>query len=471
LLKVLVIGYHFPPSYEVGAKRVARLCRYLPEFGISPIVLTVETRFIDVCDESFAVPAGVDVIRTTRITCPLDWYHQWKMNQGPARRSVEAPAMASEESSETLNQWIKRQMISFWRIPDRFCGWYWPAVRAAEMLLRQQPISLIISSGPPWTSHLIARHLRKKFGVPWIADFRDEWVTNKWRDVPPWRDMLDSRLEASCIRWADLILCASNRIRSQFINRYRNVSGSRLVTLTNGFDGALPYLPKMGLRSSRVVCLHLGDLYGRRRIDTFCRAMVNLIDAGRLDPGAVRVRFVGPCDDSILASAHEIAPHLIQNGCIEFRPRLNWSEGQQLLFDANFLLIFQGDHPAVPAKFYEYLQTGKPIFAIVKEGELSEILENTGSGVWANPENPQDIASNFMKMLELPVRTQEDMTRLTELYHFRSLAERLAGLVHQLARKPTSLGEEQNASISSVPVESRNAVGSQNAQATRDFGA
>jgi len=42
LLQVLIISYNFPPDAEVGAKRVTRLCRYLPEFGISPIVLTID---------------------------------------------------------------------------------------------------------------------------------------------------------------------------------------------------------------------------------------------------------------------------------------------------------------------------------------------------------------------------------------------------------------------------------------------
>jgi glycosyltransferase involved in cell wall biosynthesis len=453
LLKVLVIAYHFPPSYEVGGKRVVRLCRYLPEFGISPIVLTVEKRFIDVCDESFTTPTGVDVIRACRLTNPLDWYCQWKMNRRPAHLPARTSATAPEISTETLNCRVRRQIVSFLKIPDRYWGWYWPAVRAAETLIKQQPISLIISSGPPWTSHLIARHLRKKFGVPWIADFRDEWVSDIWRDSPPWLDIIDNRLEASCIRWADLVLCVTNRIRSQFLNRYPAISAAKLVTLTNGFDGVMSYLPKKSLRSSRVVCLHLGELYGRRRIDSFCRAMVDLVDAGRLDPGAVKVLFVGPSDASIVASAHEIAPHLIQNGCIEFRPRVNWSEGQQLLCDADVLLIVQGDHPGVTAKFYEYLQTGKPIFAIVKEGDLSEILRTTGSGLWSNPENPLEIASDFMKALDLPVRSQEEMAGLAKLYHFRSLAEELARMVRQLVNKATSSGREWKARSVSIPVE------------------
>src|SRR5207245_7230644 len=64
-LKVLVIAVNFPPDAEVGAKRVAGFCRYLREFGIQPVVLTVEDRFHRVLDETVPVPQGVPVVRTS----------------------------------------------------------------------------------------------------------------------------------------------------------------------------------------------------------------------------------------------------------------------------------------------------------------------------------------------------------------------------------------------------------------------
>ena len=53
-LKLLMIAYSFPPDSEVGARRPAGLCRYLPEFGIRPIVLTVEERFYSRLDPGFS---------------------------------------------------------------------------------------------------------------------------------------------------------------------------------------------------------------------------------------------------------------------------------------------------------------------------------------------------------------------------------------------------------------------------------
>src|SRR5215469_18514560 len=73
-LRILIVSFSFPPDAEVGGKRVARLCRYLPEFGIQPVVLTVDERFYHAVDRSYPVPEGIDLIRTPVMRTPLDWY-------------------------------------------------------------------------------------------------------------------------------------------------------------------------------------------------------------------------------------------------------------------------------------------------------------------------------------------------------------------------------------------------------------
>src|SRR5262249_40585852 len=135
-------------------------------------------------------------------------------------------------------------------------------------------------------------------------------------------------------------------------------------------------------------------------------------------------------DAAILASAQRVAPELVRNSCIEFRPRVPWDDAQRFLDKADILLIFQGDnHLSVPAKFYEYLRTGKPIFAMVKQGELSAMLNATSSGVWADPRDSKDIASKFVDVLNMPTRSLEEIDSLAELYHLRSLTKRLASWI------------------------------------------
>src|SRR6516164_4348352 len=51
--RVLFVAYHFPPlKGGSGLLRSLKFCRYLPEFGWSPTVLSIHTRAYDQLDDS-----------------------------------------------------------------------------------------------------------------------------------------------------------------------------------------------------------------------------------------------------------------------------------------------------------------------------------------------------------------------------------------------------------------------------------
>ena len=114
--------------------------------------------------------------------------------------------------------------------------------------------------------------------------------------------------------------------------------------------------------------------------------------------------------------------------------RVGRYEAQQTLAQADVLLIFQGGHTLqVPAKFYDYLVTGRPIFAVAQKGALTDLLEETGSGVWGEAESSEDISAMFLRALALPaVSPAEAKSRWYERFHYRSLAGRLATCIREL---------------------------------------
>lgn len=431
LLKILLIAFNFPPDAEVGAKRVTGFCRYLPEFGIQPVVLTVEERFYRVRDETIPVPQGIPVVRTS-LASPLHWYRRL----GVRLRRNPKVSVGQEEAppAVTKSRFLRHQLLMLLDTPDQYLGWYFPAIRAAEELIRTQPITAVLSTGPPWTPHLIARHLKKKHHIPWLADFRDAWTSDPWRfSVPQWRQRIDRRLEASCLRWADLVLCTTDAIRDSFLHEYPSLPPSRFTTLTNGFDGSFASTLARADNSPRLL-VHAGTLYGNRRIDGFCKALQDLVNAGKLAANDFKVLFLGDTDDSFVAGAHQVAQALIEENCIQFVKRVCWHDMKQIIGRAVVLLIFQGNQQlAIPAKFYDYLQTGKPILALVAEGALTEALRVTASGVWAAPDDPRAIADKLLVALALPPRSAQEQASLVRTYHYRCVTEQLAGHIRQVA--------------------------------------
>ncbi len=437
--RVLFVTYCFPPDAAVGGKRPARFCRYLPEFGFAPIVLTIEERFYEAIDRSYPIPAGTEVVRTSVLRTPIDLYRAWASRRErkasasePASTPLDAGAAAPQAPAVPARGF--RAQLNALDMPNENWGWYWSAVRAGSKILRAGGISAIVSSAPPWTCHLVARALKRRFHVPWIADFRDPWTFEPWRpQVPAWRDRLDNALEAAIVRDADRVVAVVDGVRDEFRHKYADEPPEKFLTISNGYEGeedgshaATPHHPR--------VLLHLGSLYGDRRIDGFCVALSNLIERGKVNAGDVHVLCVGPVSADIRSRAEAVAPQLIQKGVLEFRASVPFEEGQRLLRTADVLLLFQGGHKySVTAKLYEYFAAGKWVFAVTSTGAISSLLAETGLGFCADPQDVGAIESALLRCLEMPAQLPPDRQEAHRRFHFRNLSKRLAEVIREIA--------------------------------------
>jgi predicted GTPase len=124
-------------------------------------------------------------------------------------------------------------------------------------------------------------------------------------------------------------------------------------------------------------------------------------------------------------------------GCLEFRDRVNRDQAQGILWNSELLLLFQGNHALqVPAKFYEYLQTGIPIFAVTEEGALTDLLSSTASGLWATPTDSNAIAERFLQVLQMPQRSPAVVDGdLSRQFHYTELAAKFSEWVREVARR------------------------------------
>jgi len=434
--RILVVSYLFPPAAEVGGRRIAQLCRYLPLEGIEPVVLSAQDQFYEAVDVSPVALPEVPIIRAPMMPTPLTCYGTLKRRFQVFGRPHNLAADGNMASpSEVANRgFFRRHTLALLQIPDGKWGWYLPAIRAAEQSLSKSGVDAIFSSGPPWTSHLVARHLKRKYGMPWLLDLRDPWASFMPAPiVPNWWHHLAKSMEENCIRLSNLVLCNTNRLCHAYQQRYSYLNPAKFQTLTNGFgDVTVPESRKVG---SRRVLLHLGSLYGRRRIDGFLSALAELVRSQQLDPESFQVIFQGETDPLYLAQAAKIVPDLVRNTCVEFRNRINWNQARDLLWQADLLLLFQGNqHLQVPAKFYEYLQTGIPILAVTEEGALTDVLEATESGLWVRPDDPGAIADKLMKSLKLhPQAPRQGSDWLSDRYHYRGLAKELSKWIYEVA--------------------------------------
>jgi glycosyltransferase involved in cell wall biosynthesis len=430
--RVLFVSYTFPPDAAVGGLRISRLCRHLPPHGIEPVVLSVQEKFYDRLDHSVVLPPQLRVQRTGAVLTPLDWYRR-------AKQLFASKVSGAYTGNGRGNgpAFLRRQALALLEIPDPYWGWYFPALRAGEKLIQELNIDVIFSSGPPWISHLVAKQLKTRYKLPWVADFRDPWAHFlPEAKGPRWRQRLQERLERQTIRTADLVICNTDRLREAFANQYSELDGNKFRTLTNGYEDATVSATAKS-DGERRVFLHLGSIYGLRRVDTFLEAIANLIRSGKLNPDGFKLVFQGDLSPGFMVAAEHNVQDLKNKGCLEFHPRVNRDQAQSVLWNADLLLLFQGNHELqVPAKFYEYLQTGIPIFAVTEDGALTDLLSSTRSGLWATPSDSNLIAERFLQILQMPQRTPSYIeSSLSQQFHYGELTAKFGEWIQEVAKR------------------------------------
>ena len=56
-----------------------------------------------------------------------------------------------------------------------WAGWV-ASVRFLKQYLREHPVDVMVTTGPPHSMHLIGLRLKRALGIRWVADFRDPWT-------------------------------------------------------------------------------------------------------------------------------------------------------------------------------------------------------------------------------------------------------------------------------------------------------
>ena len=229
-MKILLVTWYFPPINDVAAIRTGAMAQYFRKQGHDVFVLTASR----VGDASLVVPVAPDKIRRAR------WFDVDVLRVRSEFDAILAPKAASQavapEASKTwlarFRAWSSDAYTQIAHLPDRQVGWFFFAMAAGRELAKGQKFDLIYASGPPFTTHRIARALSRELGVPWIAEYRDAWSRYFYVPRPGWRQALDERIENATIRSAAAIVA----VTPPWADYYRERFGKPVAVVFNGFD-------------------------------------------------------------------------------------------------------------------------------------------------------------------------------------------------------------------------------------------
>jgi glycosyltransferase involved in cell wall biosynthesis len=160
-------------------------------------------------------------------------YRTWRPSR-PANPAATAAAVTAPAADRPRHGW--RQVVSeLLDTPDSLWPWAAPAVAAARERLAKGDIQAILTTSPPETVHLIGRRLQREFNLPWVADLRDLWSCDHFRQRPGWKLALLRRLERHLLNRADGLVTVSPGFLETERQLLRPGPAQQRV-IENGFD-------------------------------------------------------------------------------------------------------------------------------------------------------------------------------------------------------------------------------------------
>jgi glycosyltransferase involved in cell wall biosynthesis len=341
--KVLILTYHFPPSAAVAVYRLLGLVRYLPKYGWEPVVVAPPYLPGEPIDEELTarVPPGTGVYRVPFPTSGL-----------LRRCSAFAPHAL----------------------------WFLRARAAARKAIREHRPAAVLTTSPPHRVHLLGLQLGRRFGLPWVADFRDPLLSGKdLGAVSPLQRRLGRRWERIVLKKAAAVVANTPGARASLGAAHPEYA-EKIVAIPNGFDPEnFPTAPPHAAGGPLTI-LHAGELYFGRDP----RPLLDALQGLRADdPGGeppFRLRLLGRNTDDRCNLAEEVRQRGLE-GVVEPVGQVPYARALEEMQRADVLLLVTGcqSRVGIPAKLYEYLGAGRPILALAEsDGDVAWVLRTTG---------------------------------------------------------------------------------------------
>lgn len=440
MVKLLFIAYYFPPTGGGGVQRSLKFAKYLPDFGIEPIVLTTEhetqTRWI-LKDENLLnqLDQNLKVYRTPPLRCLTS-------------------------SPDKLKK-LKELLCLTGRFEKE---WKQKAIELGRTICKRESPDAIYVSMSPFSGCDIARTLSSEFSIPWTADLRDPWALDEMAVYPSqlhrkfWmRKMKKALSTASSIvmntpvaasKAASLIPSAKNIFsitngfdKDDFISDRKTIKKTFTITHTGSLHTQLASDIHSSDRLNRILGRTTLGLNLKTRSHLYLiKALEKIQERAPTKAKQIRVQLIGPTtelDRKVVSDSHV-------SQLVEMTPFLPHKETTREQMSSNLLFLPMQDINAgerttiVPGKTYEYLACGVPILGAVPDGDTKDFLNNSGMGLTCRPSDIDSLSKTIEIAFDAWICNERICNRNEDfIKHFerRALTEKLSEVIHSTLNK------------------------------------
>ncbi|MGA9637539.1 glycosyltransferase family 4 protein [Flavobacterium sp.] len=376
--KLLIITYYWPPAGGPGVQRWLKFVKYLPDFGIEPIVYIPENPTYPIIDENLVRDVSDEAIVIKRpIFEPYQLASFFSKNKTNKISSGIIPNKKKQGFLDKVFLWVRGNLF----IPDARVFWVKPSVTFLEKYIVENNIDTIVTSGPPHSLHLIGLELKQKLDLKWFADFRDPWTTigyHKSLRLSTFAAKKHKRLEHQVLNTADTIIVTSKTTKTEF----EAITSKPIAVITNGYD--VEPVTNQEL-DTKFTLAHIGSFLSERNPKILWESLVELIDEVSDFKNQLEIKLIGAVSQEVLETIGQFGLNMYLNnlGYVSHEQAIVHQKKSQVL-----LLIeinSQDTKSIIPGKLFEYMVSNRPIIAIgPQDSDFAEIITGTNTGQFFN---------------------------------------------------------------------------------------
>ena len=384
--RVLILTYYWPPGGGAGVQRWLKFVKYLPEFGWEPVVYAPENPEYMAIDRSLEkdIPNGIEIIKT-HVWEPYDLYKKLVgMKKGENINAAFVSETKKPKHTENLAVWVRGNFF----IPDARKFWIRPSIKHLTKYLQENPVDMVVSTGPPHSMHLIAMGLQKTFEIPWIADFRDPWTRISYYSdlkLSHSADRKHKMLEKRVLKKADKVIVVSEGMRKDF----QEIHSRDYEVIHNGYD-ADDVPAGLITPDKKFTIAHIGVLAKSRNPELLWKVLEEMCRENETFRNDLQIKLVGKVDVNVqdmiqnagLTANLNLTPYLPHDKVIEEQHK-----------SALLLLLIHNTPKSkliLTGKIFEYLSARRPILCIGPEdGDAAAIINHTRTGTTVERTNKE----------------------------------------------------------------------------------
>jgi glycosyltransferase involved in cell wall biosynthesis len=374
--KLLIITYYWPPAGGPGVQRWLKFVKYLPDFGIQPIVYIPENPTYPIVDEKLVKEVSDStIILKHKIFEPYQLASFLSKNKTKKISSGIIPNQKKQSFLDKLFLWIRGNLF----IPDARVFWVKPSVSYLEKYIIENNIDTIVTSGPPHSLHLIGLQLKQKLNLKWFADFRDPWTTigyHKSLRLSDYAANKHKKLEHQVLNAADTIIVTSKTTKTEF----QAITNKPIAVITNGYDTENIEMQTLDTKFSLA---HIGSFLSERNPLILWESLVELLHEIPDFKFHLEIKLIGAVSQEVLETITQFGLNSYLNnlGYVSHTEAIAHQRKSQVL-----LLIeinSEDTKSIIPGKLFEYMVSNRPIIAIGPNGsDFAEIITETNTGVF-----------------------------------------------------------------------------------------